>query len=175
MSNTLIWSFVTAGLLAVILLGLLRFRDKFRRRDALLTRAEIAFLWALEQVIASNERVMAKVRLLDVLEPAGAARAFVRARARLRQTHVDFVVCHRDTLAIRYAITMDNRTDDSPSGRESHAFLEMAMKSAGVALHHVRARDRYKPEEVRQMLALVQTRATAPRVTRHEPTIRSIP
>ncbi|MGC4028018.1 MAG: DUF2726 domain-containing protein [Steroidobacteraceae bacterium] len=159
-----------ALLLVVVIslaLGLLRFRERFRRRDSLLTRSEVSFLWALEQILAGNERVMAKVRLVDVLEPAGPARTFIRSRRRLRDTYVDFVVCHRDTLAIRYAIELDQRQEDSPARRERDAFLDMAMKSAGITLHRVRARERYRPEDLSLMLGIRSKDAPV----RREPTI----
>lgn len=153
MSAVVLLSISFAALLLIVLaVGLARFRDRFRRREALLTRTEVAFLWALERAIAANERVMVKVRLIDVLEPAGAARAFVRARRRLQQVHVDFLVCHRDTLAIRYAIELDGRAEDSPARRERDAFVDMAMKSAGVRLYKLRVRDRYTPEEIQRAL-----------------------
>lgn len=158
MSTTVILVAVVVLLLIVVIAGQIRFREKYRRREALLTRPEVAFLWALERAIATNERVMAKVRLIDVLEPAGKPRAFVRARSRLREMHVDFVVCHRDTLVIRYGVQLDGREDDSPAQRERDAFLEMAMKSAGVALHRVRSRERFEPVEVQRALGITPGR-----------------
>ena len=147
MSSTAILVAVVVLLLIVVIAGQIRFREKYRRREALLTRPEVAFLGALERAMATNERVMAKVRLLDVLEPAGTPRAFVRARSRLREMHVDFVVLSpRHHSLIRYGVSSTAAEEDSPAAARTRRFLEMAMR-ARASRCNVRSRERFEPRK----------------------------
>lgn len=125
----------------------------YARTPSLATQVELRFYEALRQLLAPDECVMAKVRLIDVLQPTSTGRAFHVAKAKVIQKHLDFVICDRETLAVRYAIEINDRSHESPHRRRRDEFVEKAMKSAGIPLFFVPAQARYDVEKIRANLS----------------------
>ncbi len=113
----------------------------YRRRVTLLTPAEQAFRDALLRAIPENVEVSYKVRLLDVIEgenPRDAA-----ARNKVQSKHLDFVLVDRESSRVLAAIELDDASHLRADRVARDAFLEQAMKSAGVPLLRFRAAREY--------------------------------
>jgi len=128
----------------------------YRKAPALLTAAERSFFGALEQAVNGQFRIMAKVRLADVILPQkGLDRAaHTGALNRVSRKHVDFVLCDPGTLAIRSAVELDDGSHQRAARKERDRFLESALESAGIPLHRFSVQRGYKIESIRNALGL---------------------
>jgi len=126
----------------------------FDARKELLSPAERSFFGVLEQAISGEFKVFSKVRLGDLIQPARGLPQGRRTslRNRIQQKHVDFVLCHPDSLAVVGAVELD----DSSHGRKDRAdrddFVDRALTSAAVPILRFPARKGYAVPEVRAKL-----------------------
>ena len=123
-------------------------------KGALLTPAELKFLGVLDQVVGTHYRIMAQVRLADVIKVKGNLDKSARSSAfnRIKAKHLDFVACDPSDMTVKFAIELDDSSHNRPNRRARDAFLEEAMKSAGVPLYRFAVKREYDPQEVHQVL-----------------------
>lgn len=161
---------VLAGLL--VRAGVLGARDAgagvlpYERREALLTPAERSFLGVLEQAIGTRARVFAQVRLADVLTVApGKSRTRLGALNRISAKHLDFVLCHPQSLAILGALELDDTSHRRRDRQRRDTFVDQACQAAGLPLVRVPARATYTVQDVRNLLAEMLAGTPAPAVS----------
>jgi hypothetical protein len=133
---------------------------RYVRQKTLLSPAELAFLRALEGAAGANDRIFAKVRMVDVVTPGGktATRRWWRAFTKVSSKHLDYVLVDRQTSAIRLAIELDDKSHRQKQRRVRDAFVNRVCAQAGVPLLRVPAAGRYDREELRARLAQIQSR-----------------
>lgn len=147
------WHIIAAAIvlavIAVALRGRARTRKHYAYRPApILTKGERAFAHALEQCLPQGARLLAKVRLADVLHPSSPRDrgAFLK----ISQKHLDFVVTTQDWTVLA-AIELNDKSHDAPSRQARDAFLGKAFEGAGIPLHFVPARAKYDPAELERL------------------------
>ena len=161
MIGVLVFGLFSVTVLATVLLAIPRGRlapaaddavPGFLPRRELFSPAERTFLGVLEQITAERFRIFGKVRLGDLVRPGKRLSGSLRTGIgrRLRQKHVDFVLCHADTLAVAGVVELD---DPSHRWRDRHALVEKALASAGIPALRLTACDGYAVSEVREKLA----------------------
>lgn len=136
----------------------------YRRRVTLLTPAEQAFRDVLLQAVPQHIVVSYKVRLLDVIE--GENPRDQAARNKVMSKHLDFVLTESRSSRIVAAIELDDASHLRPDRVARHAFVDHAMKSAGVPLIRFRAAARYDVHLVAAKLAEAYGNQHKPRVKR---------
>tara|TARA_Y100000588_G_scaffold224196_1_gene238162 strand:- start:8 stop:517 length:510 start_codon:yes stop_codon:yes gene_type:complete len=124
----------------------------YQSKVYLLSKAERSFLGVLEQVVGANYRIMVQVRLADVIEVKGGTKNGQGARNRIQSKHLDFVACDPNDLSIKFAVELDDSTHKRADRQERDAFLDQAMKAAGVPLYRFKAKPNYAPQQVRQKI-----------------------
>lgn len=155
----LVIALVIFGVIAIIsvalkFLGLLTGRGKapsyYEAKGGLLTPAELKFLGVLDQVIGTHYRIMAQVRLADVIKVKKGLDKSTRSSAfnRIKSKHLDFVACDVTDLSVKFAIELDDSSHNRPKRKERDAFLEEAMESAGVPLYRFPVKREYDPQEI---------------------------
>lgn len=82
--------------------------------------------------------VFAKVRLLDLMEPAKGNPKYKTYFYKIQAKHVDFVLCD-EKLVARYIIELDDNSHDSESRKKRDEFVDKAVTSVGYKIIHVRA------------------------------------
>lgn len=125
----------------------------YERREALLSRGELAFFRALSQAVTFRHGISMKTRLADVVRCPPELWDTVHGR-RLSQKHVDFVVYDRYTAAIVAVVELDNRSHDAKKRRDRDAFVDHVLGGLGVAIIRVRAASTYDVESLRLRLAV---------------------
>jgi hypothetical protein len=157
---------VLAGLVLVAVLGALAYiaaRRKrpaagppaaYRRRD-FLSKAERSFFRVLQQAVGRGGLVFAKVRLADLLTPAGGVgnEGWQSAFNRISAKHVDFVICGPDDVVPRVAIELDDASHRQARRQERDAFIQAACDSAGLPLLRISAQRDYGMQQLRTELA----------------------
>lgn len=82
--------------------------------------------------------VLAKVRLLDLLEPVKGNPKYKTYFYKIQAKHVDFVLCD-EKLVARYIIELDDNSHDNESRKTRDDFIDKVVTSVGYKIIHVRA------------------------------------
>lgn len=127
-------------------------RYPYYARKCLLTKSERGFYAALQEAAGDRFTIAMSVRLADVIN---CSRESWQAGhgALISSKQLDFVLCEPGSMYIRAAIELDDPTHGLAERRERDAFLDNAMKAAGVPLLRVRAAPRYDVQTLRQEIA----------------------
>ena len=147
--------------LAKLLKGRHRGQLPYEKKDNLLTPSELKFLGVLDQVIGSRYRIMAQVRLADIIKVKSGLDNSTRSSAfnRIKAKHLDFVACDPSDMSIKFAIELDDSSHKRAKRMERDAFLEDAMESAGIPLHRFAVKREYAPQEIYDSLFGQKTEA----------------
>lgn len=150
------------GILAIVFLAILWLLFRFRRERpprytacaSLLTDAEKAFHTALEAAVAGRYRIMCKVRMADIVQPAAGLEQRERRSAlgRISSKHLDFVLCDHDHFVIAAAIELDDRSHLRKERRERDIFVEDVFDEAGIPLVRFPVRRDYAPADIFQQI-----------------------
>jgi hypothetical protein len=144
---------IIAAIVIARLLPRPRHRWPYRKADHLLTLAERSFFGVLRQAVGADLCIFAKVRLSDLLWlPKGAEKRQAHLN-RIQSKHIDFVLCDSATTAPRLLIELDDSSHQSASRKGRDAFLDEAVRSAGLPILRVPARRSYAPGQLRQLIS----------------------
>ena len=120
----------------------------YQRKDYLLSKAERAFFEVLQKAIGDRYLLFAKVRLADLL--------FIRRGTEKRQSHfnriqskhIDFVLCDRNAVRPLLAIELDDSSHNRADRQARDAFVDSALKAAGLPILHVPASSGYNAKKL---------------------------
>lgn len=124
----------------------------YERREALLSRGELAFYRVLYRVLPRQCGIAIKPRLADIVKCPDHLWETAHGR-RLSQKHVDFVLYDLETTRIVAVIELDDRSHDRIERQRRDRFLDAVLRSTRVPLMRVRAASRYQPEMIWRRLA----------------------
>jgi hypothetical protein len=126
----------------------------YERAEALFTPAERSFLGVLDQVVEGEFRIFGKVRLADIVGVRAMAdrSAWQTAFNKIDRKHVDFVGCDPGDLSVKFVVELDDRSHEREDRRERDAFVDGALKAAGIPVFHIPARRGYTFDDVRSAL-----------------------
>lgn len=130
------------------------------REATLLSPAERSFFGVLEGVVGEKYRILAKVRLADVLKVKSGQTPSERTSAqnKIDRKHVDFLLCRPCDFGIAGAIELDDASHNRPDRVERDEFLAEAFRVAGIPLVRFAAKRAYTIQEVQNALATVEPR-----------------
>ena len=111
---------------------------------------ELAFFHVLRRTFP-NHTIMAKVRLSDVIQPAD-HHNYQSAFNKITSKHLDFLLCHPNTLEIICAIELDDATHTNPKRQQRDQFLNEALRTAKVILHRIPAHPNYSHNEIAALI-----------------------
>ena len=112
----------------------------------------------LGQAIDSDLYIFAKVRLSDLLWLPQGTRDRQAYLNRIQSKHVDFVLCDGATTEPRLLIELDDSSHQSARRRSRDAFVDEAVRRAGLPILRVPAKRSYAPEQLRQIISSLLTR-----------------
>ena len=97
---------------------------------------------------------MGKVRLADVIKVKSGLTGADRGRAfnRIQSKHLDFVGCDPNDLSVQFAVELDDKSHERGDRQERDAFLDAAMKKAGIPVIRFAVKTGYSVQEVRDAL-----------------------
>lgn len=128
-------------------------RWPYRKTDHLLTPAERSFFGVLGQAIGSDLYIFAKVRLSDLLWLPQGTRDRQAYLNRIQSKHVDFVLCDSATTEPRLLVELDDSSHQRARRRSRDAFLDEAVRRAGLPILRVPAKRSYALGELRQLIS----------------------
>jgi very-short-patch-repair endonuclease len=109
----------------------------YQKKWYLLSPAERDFYETLHQAVGNRYVIFAKVRLLDLLWlPQNLSNRQTHMN-RVQAKHVDFVLCHPQTIAPALVIELDDASHQLPERQERDLFLNEVLLGAGIPLLRV--------------------------------------
>ncbi|GEM_PF-2099153 len=115
----------------------------YQLRPHFFSTVDITLYQALEKIFAHYPyRVLAKVRLIDILIPANEHQSSDAAHARLADKQVDFVIMNTRSLDIMGVILFEKEQADLPT-RLQHKFISSALNSARIPVLRIPIYPRY--------------------------------
>lgn len=129
--------------------------NDYALRAVILTPAERSFLGVLEPLLPDDVGYLVKVRLGDVFTPRKGLDASrrTRARNRINQKHVDFLLIRTSDLKPLAGVELDDSSHDAEDRQKRDAFVDGVFQSCQLPLLHVPARATYNPNELRASIA----------------------
>lgn len=121
---------------------------------ALLTPAERSFFGVLQQALAPDYHLFAKVRLADILDVQPGLVSARRSAAfnRISAKHADFVACDPKTFRILGVIELDDRSHRAGKRRQRDEFVDSALAAASIPILRVAAQRSYSPSALREQV-----------------------
>jgi Protein of unknown function (DUF2726) len=121
---------------------------------ALLTPAERSFFGVLQQALASDYQIFAKVRLADIVRPvrSPSRSGWQSAFNRITGKHVDFVLCDSARLGIVAVVELDDSTHDRFERGIRDSLVDTALADSGIPVLRVSARQAYSPAQIREQV-----------------------
>ena len=122
--------------------------------SVLLSPAERSFFGVLQQALASNYQIFAKVRLADIVKPVRnpSRSGWQSALNRITGKHVDFVLCDTARLGIVAVIELDDRSHQRFERGMRDSLVDSALKDARIPILRVPARHAYSAVEIREQV-----------------------
>lgn len=126
----------------------------YERQSALFSPAERSFYGILDKVVGDRFLVFGKVRVADVIKPKkGMSRSrWYTAFNKIKAKHFDFVLCNPDDLSVECVIELDDSSHNKKSRVDRDRFLDKACLSAGLTIHHFKARASYKTSAITSVI-----------------------
>lgn len=109
----------------------------------------------LQQAVAADYQIFAKVRLADIVRPVHNRRsgAWQSAFNRVSSKHVDFVLCAPANMRVLIVIELDDRTHDRSNRKDRDTLVNSALADACIPLLRISAKPTYSPAQLREQLA----------------------
>lgn len=124
----------------------------YRQRDDFLSATEYSFYHVLIAVAGNRATICPKVGLQDVFYVVrpNENTAYMN---KIRQKHVDFLLCDPKTMRPFLAIELDDTSHAKPERAERDEFVDRAFKTAKLPLLHVLAQANYSLRSLSELLS----------------------
>ena len=119
----------------------------YRVRDDFLSPAELSYYQVLKSVLGSKAVICAKVRLADLLFVARPNENFSYVN-KIRQKHIDFLICDAATMKPALAIELDDSSHNRARRKKRDLFINEALTAADFPLLRVTAQRQYSQQQV---------------------------
>jgi Protein of unknown function (DUF2726) len=124
----------------------------YQKRGPLVTGTELKFFKSLQAAVGGSWLIFCMVRLAEVLKVRADTPGAQVWRNKIFAKHLDFVLCHPDSLEVLLVIELDDHTHQRPERQARDAFVDGALKSAGIPIFHVPVADEYDKVALRKQL-----------------------
>jgi hypothetical protein len=127
----------------------------YQKNGNLFSAAERSFLGVLEQAAGKDIRVFGKVRVADVLSPAGNQEKskWQSSFNKISGKHFDFLLCAAGDLSVLCAVELNDQSHRQKSRQARDDFLARACGAAGLPLISFPAQRDYVLSDVSARIA----------------------
>lgn len=144
------------AIIVLTLLALWSLRAKtlpYHGRPSLLTDAELVFFKVLRESVDNQFAICAMVRMADLIRVQPKTPKYQSWQNRIQAKHIDFVLCDHDSMEIRLAIELDDRSHERKDRQDRDAFVNEAFEAAQVPLLRVPVKNEYDVDSLKAALA----------------------
>jgi hypothetical protein len=120
----------------------------YKKKDYLLTKAELSFYGVLKSVVDDDLVIFSKVRLIDLLWLPKGTKNRQAYLNRIMSKHIDFVLCKSDMLSPVLVIELDDSSHQESKRQERDRFVNEIFCQAELPLLRVKAKRSYSTEEL---------------------------
>lgn len=131
----------------------------YRLRDDFLSYAELSFYHILQQAVGDWAVVCPKISLDDLFyAKSGQRNSNQTYTNKIDRKHVDFLLCHPQTMRPLLGIELDDSSHQKSARQERDRFVEKVFAAAGLPLYRQAVHSTYP---VRELAAALKQAATA--------------
>ncbi len=144
----------------------------FSKKSSMYSTAERSFFQMIEKAVGDDYKIVARVKLTDIIEPKSSANAKNKRAALLKASAktVDFVLCDKKTMAIAGVVDLVNNNSQNGHRAKTDWFVNGALEAAGVPHIRIKIKAGYTVEEVRHCILYKLGKTRSPKPV--EPIIR---
>lgn len=113
------------------------FEDKYKKRISVMTPTEQKFFRQLQQEYGEKYYIFPQINLDKLLEPERNQNHY-RARNRIAQKSVDFVLANKETLSTQLVIELDDWTHKLERRKERDKFVEKIMRNNQIEITRIK-------------------------------------
>jgi len=124
----------------------------YEKRSSLLTQSEQAFFGVLKEAVDGDWSIQAMVRMADLIRVKPDTQKYQSWQNRIQAKHIDFLLCDPDSLEVKMALELDDKSHQRPDRIERDKFVEKALADAGVPLLRVDVQADYDAGKIRQSI-----------------------
>ncbi len=135
----------------------------YRLRDDFLSPAEFSLLKTLQLAIKDSATIFTKINLADLFF-VPRSEASQTYRNKIDRKHLDFLLCHNETMKPLLGIELDDRSHECPDRIERDQFVNAVFASAGLPLLHVPVKRAYNVAELSSAIALYLKQSAKPAI-----------
>jgi hypothetical protein len=125
----------------------------YRLSNRLLTEGEKPFYRVLRTVVADSAIICPKVNLADVFYVDTRSKNAIAHRNRIKQKHVDFLLCSPDSMQPVLGVELDDSSHKQAKRIERDEFVDEVFAAAGLPILHIPAKAGYNAQELAAALA----------------------
>ena len=111
----------------------------YSKKDGIMTQAEAKFFHRLQVVAGDRYYIFPQIHLSALLKNETKGRYWKTAFQRINRTSVDYVLVHKDSLQVAYAVELDDWSHNSAKRRARDCGVEQMLSDVDIPL--VRFRD----------------------------------
>ena len=125
---------------------------KYEKNKSLFSHAERSFLGVLESSLPEGLRVFGKVRVADVLSPSkeNGRNGWQASFNKISSKHFDYILCDANTLQVKAAIELDDKSHKSKITAVRDRFLNEACQTAQLPIIRFTAKRAYTIKQVKE-------------------------
>lgn len=132
----------------------------YATKDSLLSPAEINFYHVLKQVVGDSAIISPKVNLWDIFFIRRGNNAnFMALKAKIDRKHVDFLLCHNQTLQPLIGIELDDNSHQKASRQARDLFVDSVFEAANLPIVHIPVRHTYNVDTLTETLRVYLLKA----------------
>jgi len=135
----------------------------YNSKQKLFSPAEATFFGVLKLALGDDFHIFSKVRVADLLEPAGPGSQWRSAFNRISSKHLDFVVCKTGSWDIIAVVELDDASHSRRDRAARDAFMDSSLQNAGIPIVRVKAKATYAVPELRNQIQQTIRRAQNPK------------
>lgn len=128
----------------------------YRLRDDYLSPAELNFYRVLILAVGGRALICPKVNLKDIFFVTNRTR-YVDFFRRISQKHVDFLLCHPDSMKPICGVELDDLSHLKSKTQDRDRFVDAVFRAAGLPLVRVPARQGYVVADIEKSLNIAMT------------------
>ena len=124
----------------------------YQVKDKLITDAERSFYGVLKLAAPKDLVVFPQICFDNFLSVKHGTQNYQAASNKIRQKHVDFLLCESETLRPILAIELDDSSHKRKRRQERDRFVDQALDAAGFPILHITAARSYNTQELAKLI-----------------------
>lgn len=106
----------------------------YSRKDAIMTDAEAKFFHRLQNISEGKYYVFPQIHLSSLLKNETKGKYWKAAFQRINRTSVDYVLAHKETLQVAYAVELDDWSHDNEKRHRRDSSVAAMLGSVNIPL-----------------------------------------